>query len=59
MTGEIAFRIQAKALKDLKVPIVRVANPDVPIPFSEPLENTVIPSVDRIYSEAKRLVQSS
>ncbi|QGA53131.1 alpha-ketoacid dehydrogenase subunit beta [Sulfolobus sp. E5-1-F] len=59
MTGEVAFRIQARALKDLKVPIGRLAVPDVPIPFSEPLENTVIPSVERIYNEAKKLFQGS
>ncbi|AAK41604.1 alpha-ketoacid dehydrogenase subunit beta [Saccharolobus solfataricus] len=57
VTGEIAFRIQSKALKDLKVPISRLAVPDVPIPFSEPLENAVIPNVNTIYSEAKKLIQ--
>ncbi|QXJ34180.1 alpha-ketoacid dehydrogenase subunit beta [Saccharolobus shibatae] len=59
MTGEVAFRIQAKALKDLKVPIARLAVPDVPIPFSEPLENAVIPSVERIYNEARKLYHGS
>jgi pyruvate dehydrogenase E1 component beta subunit len=56
MTGEIAFRIQSKALRELKVPISRLAVPDVPIPFSEPLENAVIPSVKSIYDEAKKLL---
>lgn len=56
MTGEVAFRIQAKALSNLKVPIARLAVPDVPIPFSEPLESAVIPSVNSIYNEAKKLV---
>ncbi|WP_275039025.1 transketolase C-terminal domain-containing protein [Saccharolobus islandicus] len=59
MTREVAFRIQAKALKDLKVPIARLAVPDVPIPFSEPLENAVIPSIKRIYNEARKLYQGS
>jgi len=57
MTGEVAFRIQAKALKELKVPIERLAVPDVPIPFSKPLEDAVIPSVSAIYEKAKKLVQ--
>ncbi|QKR01126.1 alpha-ketoacid dehydrogenase subunit beta [Metallosphaera tengchongensis] len=57
MTGELAFRIQAKALKELKVPIARLAVPDVPIPFSEPLERRAIPSVEGIYEEAKKLVK--
>ncbi len=56
MTGELAFRIQAEAFAALKEPIRRVAVPDVPIPFSEPLENAVIPSVERIYQEAKASV---
>lgn len=57
VTGEIAFRLQDKAFKDLKAPIARLAVPDVPIPFSEPLESAVIPSVEKIYEEAKKLVE--
>jgi pyruvate/2-oxoglutarate/acetoin dehydrogenase E1 component len=56
MTGEIAFQIQAGALQALRAPIRRLGVPDVPIPFSEPLERAVIPGVDRIYEEAKALV---
>jgi pyruvate/2-oxoglutarate/acetoin dehydrogenase E1 component len=56
MTGELAFRIQEGAFDALKTPIRRLAVPDVPIPFSEPLERAVIPSVDRIYEEARALV---
>jgi pyruvate dehydrogenase E1 component beta subunit len=56
MTGEIAFRVQAGALDALKAPIRRLAVPDVPIPFSEPLESAVIPSVERIVNEAKTLL---
>ena len=56
MTGELAFRIQEGAFDALKAPIRRLAVPDVPIPFSEPLERAVIPSVDRIEQEARALV---
>jgi pyruvate dehydrogenase E1 component beta subunit len=56
MTGELGFRLQAGAFGALKAPIRRLAVPDVPIPFSEPLERAVIPGVDRIYAEAKALV---
>jgi pyruvate dehydrogenase E1 component beta subunit len=56
MTGELAFRIQERAFDALKAPIRRLAVPDVPIPFSEPLERAVIPSVDRIEQEARALV---
>ncbi|MBX5456588.1 MAG: alpha-ketoacid dehydrogenase subunit beta [Thermogemmatispora sp.] len=56
LSGEVAFRIQAGALRSLKAPIQRLAVPDVPIPFSEPLESAVIPSVQRIYEAARSLV---
>jgi len=56
MTGEVAFRVQAGAFDALKAPIRRLAVPDVPIPFSEPLESAVIPSVERIANEAKALL---
>jgi len=55
MTGELAFRIQADAFDALKAPIRRLAVPDVPIPFSAPLEQRVIPSVERIVAEAQAL----
>lgn len=55
-TGELAFRIQEAAMGDLKSPIARLAVPDVPIPFSEPLERAVIPSVESIRNAARRLV---
>jgi pyruvate dehydrogenase E1 component beta subunit len=54
-TGELAFRIQAGAFDRLTAPIRRLAVPDVPIPFSEPLEQAVIPSVARIDEEARKL----
>jgi acetoin:2,6-dichlorophenolindophenol oxidoreductase subunit beta len=56
-TGELAFRIQEAAIGDLKAPIARLAVPDVPIPFSEPLERAVIPTVDRIHEAARGLVR--
>jgi pyruvate/2-oxoglutarate/acetoin dehydrogenase E1 component len=56
LTGELAFRVQASAFAALKAPIRRLAVPDVPIPFSEPLERAVIPGVEQIYAEARDLV---
>jgi pyruvate dehydrogenase E1 component beta subunit len=54
-TGELAFRIQAGTLDRLTTPIRRVAVPDVPIPYSEPLERAVIPNVEQIVDEARAL----
>jgi pyruvate/2-oxoglutarate/acetoin dehydrogenase E1 component len=56
MTGELAFRIQAQSFDALKTPIQRLATPDVPIPFSQPLENAVMPDVERICEQARQLV---
>lgn len=56
MTGEVAFRLQTGAFDALEAPVRRVAVPDVTIPFSEPLELAVIPSVERLVEEARSLV---
>jgi pyruvate dehydrogenase E1 component beta subunit len=59
MTGELGFIIYQDAFKNLKAPIRRIAVPDVPIPFSQPLESAVIPSVKKIYNEVKSLMAYS
>jgi pyruvate/2-oxoglutarate/acetoin dehydrogenase E1 component len=40
--------IAERGFEDLDGPIVRVSTPDVPIPFSPPLEQAVLPSVQRV-----------
>jgi pyruvate dehydrogenase E1 component beta subunit len=42
--AELAARIQAELFDDLDAPILRVGAKDVPIPFSPPLEDFVLPS---------------
>ena len=41
----------------LDAPIRRIATPDVPIPFSPPLESFVIPSTERIVEECRQLAR--
>ena len=41
----------------LDAPVVRVATPDCPIPFSPVLEEYLIPSVKRITEEARKLAK--
>ncbi len=49
LSGEIAARIaEDDATRNAVRKFARVANPDVPVPFSEPLEQAVLPSVERI-----------
>ena len=56
VSAEIAAVISEEALDYLDAPIKRVANPDVPIPFSPSLENFVIPDDKRIIKAVKEVV---
>jgi len=56
VSAEIAAVIAEKALDYLDAPIKRVANPDVPIPFSPPLESFVIPDEKRIIEAVREVV---
>ena len=44
--AEVAALIAAEAFEDLDAPIRRLTAPDVPIPFSPPLEAAVLPQLD-------------
>lgn len=57
LSGEIAALV-AENLDSvrLRAPVRRLAVPDVPIPFSRPLEQFVIPQVDAIVAAAQQLV---
>ncbi|NWG74761.1 MAG: alpha-ketoacid dehydrogenase subunit beta [Rubrivivax sp.] len=59
LTGEIAALV-AENLDTvrLKAPVKRLAVPDVPIPYSRPLEQFVIPQVDAIAAAARALMQA-
>ena len=50
--AQVAALIAERGFEDLDGPVVRVASPDVPIPFSPPLEAAVLPSVDRVKEPA-------
>jgi 2-oxoisovalerate dehydrogenase E1 component beta subunit len=54
--AEVAALIAQEAFEDLDGPVTRVATPDVPIPFSPPLEQAVLPSVDRVKEAARELL---
>jgi pyruvate/2-oxoglutarate/acetoin dehydrogenase E1 component len=46
--AQVSSLIAQRAFEHLEGPIVRVATPDVPIPFAPSLESAVLPSVERI-----------
>jgi pyruvate/2-oxoglutarate/acetoin dehydrogenase E1 component len=54
--AQVAALIAEKGFEDLDGPVVRVATPDVPIPFSPPLEQAVLPSVERIKEACRELL---
>jgi len=55
--GELAAIIAEEAFEYLDAPIMRIASADTPVPYSPPLEAAFLPSVDKVVTTAKRLVQ--
>lgn len=54
--SEISAVVAQHGFSSLKAPIERVTTPNVPIPFSPPLEQAVIPSVERIANAVKKVI---
>jgi 2-oxoisovalerate dehydrogenase E1 component beta subunit len=54
--AQVAALIAEKGFEDLDGPIVRVSTPDVPIAFSPPLEQALLPSVDRVKEACRDLL---
>ena len=54
--AQVASLIGQYGYQDLDGPIVRVASPDVPIPFSPALEDAVLPSTERIRDACRELL---
>ena len=55
--AQVAALIAERAFEDLDGPVVRVATPDCPIPFSPPLEQAVLPSIDRVREAIRELLE--
>jgi 2-oxoisovalerate dehydrogenase E1 component beta subunit len=56
VAAEIAALIAEEAFEDLDGPVVRVTTPDVPIPFSPPLERAVLPQVEDVKEACRELL---
>jgi 2-oxoisovalerate dehydrogenase E1 component beta subunit len=54
--AQVAALIAEHAWEDLDGPVVRVATPDVPIPFSPTLEQAVLPQVDDVREAVRELL---
>ena len=55
VAGEITARISEQAFEWLDAPILRVTAADVPLPYSPPLEDYVLPQTSDIVTAARRL----
>jgi len=54
--AEVAAVIAEQAFEDLDGPVVRLTTPDVPIPFSPPLEQAVLPQLDDMKEACRDLL---
>jgi 2-oxoisovalerate dehydrogenase E1 component beta subunit len=54
--AEVAALIAEEAFEDLDAPIARLTTPDVPIPFSPPLEQRVLPGLDDVKEACRELI---
>ena len=55
--SEVAAIVSDEAFGFIDAPIKRIANPNIPIPYAKHLEETVLPSVDKIVATSKELVK--
>ncbi len=53
--GELAGIVGEHAFEYLDGPMVRIAAPDTPVPFSETLEKAFLPTVDEVIEQARNL----
>ena len=57
MGEHIAALVTQKAFDDLDAPIEIVSSEDVPMPYSFPLEDVVLPSVNKVISAVKKVLR--
>jgi 2-oxoisovalerate dehydrogenase E1 component beta subunit len=53
--AEVAAIISEEAFESLDAPVMRLAPPNVPVPFSPSLEDAFLPDIDDIVAAAGRL----
>jgi pyruvate/2-oxoglutarate/acetoin dehydrogenase E1 component len=54
--AELSAQIMEKAFDLLDAPVLRVGAPNTPVPAAPPLENYFIPSVEKVLSAARRVL---
>ena len=56
MAAEVAAIVAEEGFQFLRAPIARVTRPDVPTPFSKPLEDAITPAADKVAAAVWRVV---
>ncbi|MFT4150682.1 MAG: alpha-ketoacid dehydrogenase subunit beta [Paracoccaceae bacterium] len=54
--AELSATIMDHCFDDLDAPVARVALPDMPIPYSEPLETAMLPNAEKIAAAARKVL---
>ncbi|HUP05310.1 MAG TPA: alpha-ketoacid dehydrogenase subunit beta [Bryobacteraceae bacterium] len=57
LAGELAASISETVFEYLDAPIVRVTAPDTPVPYSTPLEEAFLPSMQKVLDKARWLAK--
>jgi acetoin:2,6-dichlorophenolindophenol oxidoreductase subunit beta len=55
VASEVSATVAERAFEHLKAPIIRLAAPDIPVPFSPFLEQLMFPNAERIMAAARKL----
>jgi len=55
--GEVIASVAEKAFKHLKTAPRRIGNSGIPVPFEPSLEDTVLPTIDKIVSAAREMMR--
>jgi pyruvate dehydrogenase E1 component beta subunit len=58
-SAEIAAIAASNVFHELKSPIVRIANPNIPIPYNKKLENQLLPDCRKVVSVIRDLLKKS
>ncbi len=56
IASELSAIVAEHGFKFLRAPILRVARPDIPTPFSQPLEQAITPTADKICDAVRRVM---
>ncbi len=56
VASELSAIVAEEGFDSLRAPILRVTRPDVPTPFSKPLEDAITPTADKIAAAVRRVL---